>query len=154
MMQVVQSAGERPIGETISRIIEDFDLLGDWEQRYRHVIDLGGRLPAMPERFRTEAFRLRGCQSRAWFAAEAGAGHLRFFAGSEAAIVHGLIAILLSVYDRRSPNEILAAPPDFLKAIGLHDHLSPARSNGLHMMMARIQSAARAALFQSGRTRQ
>ena len=127
-------------------IIEEFGLFEDWMDRYQYLIDLGRRLPPFPDELRTEDNRIRGCQSQVWFVPEKKDGRLYFQAISDAAIVSGLIAVLLRLYSGRDPRDILDTPPDFVEALQLQSHLSPTRSNGLSAMLDAIrQSAAEAA---------
>ena len=123
-------------------LIEDFALFDDWMDRYQYIIDLGRRLPEFPDSARTEENKIRGCQSQVWFTAEMREGRLHFEASSDAAIVSGLIAILLRVYSDREPQDILDTPPDFIAALGLEQHLSPTRSNGLDSMIRAIRKYA------------
>ena len=127
-------------------VIDDFSLFDDWMDRYQYLIDLGRRLPEFPDALRTEENRIRGCQSQVWFVAENRDGRLEFQAISDAAIVSGLIALLLRVYSGRRPQEILDTPPDFVQALQLESHLSPTRSNGLSSMLAAIRGFAAEAL--------
>jgi cysteine desulfuration protein SufE len=124
-------------------LIEEFQFLDNWMDRYQYIIDLGRKLPAFPQEFRTEQYRLHGCQSQVWLISRLVGERLQFQAISDSAIVSGLIALLIRVYNDRNPQEILATPPDFIKAIGLEEHLSPTRSNGLRSMIDAIRSAAR-----------
>ena len=127
-------------------IIDEFALFDDWMDRYQYLIDLGRRLPDFPDEFRTEENRIRGCQSQVWFVAEEKDGRLYFRAISDAAIVSGLIALLLRLYSGRKPAEIVETPPDFVAALQLESHLSPTRSNGLSSMLAAIRGFAAEAL--------
>jgi len=127
-------------------IIDEFALFDDWMDRYQYLIDLGRRLPDFPDEFRTEENRIRGCQSQVWFVAEEKDGRLYFRAISDAAIVSGLIALLLRLYSGRKPEEIIGTPPDFVAALQLESHLSPTRSNGLSSMLAAIRGFAAEAL--------
>ncbi len=127
-------------------LIADFDLFEDWMDRYQYIIDMGRRLPEFPDAARTEANRIRGCQSQVWFVASEKKGRLYFQAVSDAAIVSGLIALLLQLYNGRTPRDILDTPPDFVTALRLESHLSPTRSNGLASMLAAIRRFATAAL--------
>ena len=127
-------------------LIADFELFDDWMDRYQYLIDLGRRLPEFPEELRTEANRIRGCQSQVWFVADEKDGRLEFRATSDAAIVSGLIALLLRLYSGRHPQDILDTPPEFVKALQLESHLSPTRSNGLSSMLAAIRRFAAEAL--------
>jgi len=120
-------------------IIDEFSLFDDWMDRYQYLIDLGRRLPPFPEELRTEENRIRGCQSQVWFVAEKKDGRLYFQAISDAAIVSGLIAVLLRLYSGRQPQDILDTPPDFVEALQLQSHLSPTRSNGLNSMLQAIR---------------
>ncbi len=127
-------------------LIDEFALFDDWMDRYQYLIDLGRRLPEFPEALRTEDNRIRGCQSQVWFVAEKKDGRLVFRAISDAAIVSGLIALLLRLYSGRSPQDILDTPPDFVAALDLEQHLSPTRSNGLSSMLQAIRNFAAEAL--------
>ena len=127
-------------------LIADFDLFEDWMDRYQYLIDLGRRLPVFPESLKTDENRIRGCQSQVWFVAEEIDGRLRFQAISDAAIVSGLIALLLQLYSGRKPQDILDTPVEFVAALQLESHLSPTRSNGLSSMLAAIQRFAAEAL--------
>lgn len=120
-------------------LIADFELFEDWMDRYQYLIDLGRRLPEFPEELRTEENRIRGCQSQVWFVANKKDDRLEFRAISDAAIVSGLIALLLRLYSGRHPQDILDTPPDFVTALQLESHLSPTRSNGLSSMLAAIR---------------
>jgi len=123
-------------------IVDEFSLFEDWMDRYQYLIDLGRRLPDFPEELRTEENRIRGCQSQVWFVPEQKDGRLHFRAISDAAIVSGLIALLLRLYSGREPQDILDTPPDFVTALQLESHLSPTRSNGLSSMLKAIRGFA------------
>ncbi|WP_295960011.1 SufE family protein [uncultured Xanthomonas sp.] len=125
-------------------IAEEFGFFGDWSERYQYLIDLGRKLPAFPEHWKTEEHRLHGCQSMVWIVPEGNAERLVFHAISDSAIVSGLIYLALRVYSGRSAADILDTAPDFVAAIGLGKHLSPTRSNGLAALLAFIQDTARA----------
>ncbi|HEY5643151.1 MAG TPA: SufE family protein [Woeseiaceae bacterium] len=127
-------------------IIEEFSLFDNWMDRYQYIIDLGRRLPTFPDELRTEENRIRGCQSQVWFVAEKKGDRLEFRAISDAAIVSGLIALLLRLYSGREPRDILDTPPDFVHALGLDSHLSPTRSTGLSSMLDAIRGFAAEAL--------
>ena len=129
--------------EAASEITEEFSFLDDWEDRYQLLIDQGRRLAPLPEQYRNDDYRLRGCQSVVHFAAQTSDdGDIVFHAGSDAAIVQGLIALLLRVYSGRTPTEIRDTEPVFLKEIGLDSHLSATRKNGLASMITAIKDAA------------
>ena len=127
-------------------IIEEFSLFDNWMDRYQYIIDLGRRLPTFPDELRSEENRIRGCQSQVWFVAEKKGDRLEFRAISDAAIVSGLIALLLRLYSGREPRDILDTPPDFVHALGLDSHLSPTRSTGLSSMLDAIRGYAAEAL--------
>ena len=127
-------------------IVETFSLLTDWTDRYQYIIDLGRELAPFPEEFKTEEYRLKGCQSQVWIKTELVDGVLRIRATSDSAIVAGLIALLLRVYGDRRPGDIIATPPDFIRRIELEEHLSPTRSNGLHAMVVQLRQMAVEAL--------
>lgn len=127
-------------------IVGEFSFFDDWKDRYAYIIDLGRGLPDFPEAWKSEENKVSGCQSQVWFVAEEREGRLFFRAVSDAAIVSGLIALLLRVYSGRKPQTILQAEPEFIARIGLAEHLSPTRSNGLFAMIRAIRNlAARAA---------
>jgi cysteine desulfuration protein SufE len=125
-------------------LIEEFSFFDNWMDRYQYLIDLGRRLPEFPDADRTEANKIKGCQSQVWFVAKRDADRLTFRAISDAAIVSGLIALLLRIYSDRKPQEILDTPADFVAALELEQHLSPTRSNGLAAMLKAIREFAAA----------
>jgi len=129
--------------EQAAEIVAEFSFFDDWEDRYQHLIDMGRRLPPLEDRHKVEENRLRGCQSVVHFKAEYDAPVLRFHAGSDAAIVQGLIAVMLRVYSGQTPLDIISTQPDFLYQIGLDEHLSPTRKNGLASLVTAIMDAAR-----------
>ncbi len=138
---------------TIDSLVEDFSLLDEYDDRIRYVIELGKTLPPLSEDERTEANKVRGCASQVWLVTEAARNGtaeqpvLSFRGDSDAHIVRGLIAILLTAYSGRKAGEITSADPEALLArIGLRDHLTAQRSNGLSSMVARIRADAQAAL--------
>ena len=118
----------------------------NWMDRYQYLIDMGRRLPDFPGEDRIDENKIRGCQSQVWFVAEQNDGKLEFRAISDAAIVSGLIAMLLRVYSGRTPQDILDTAPDFIAALDLEAHLSPTRSNGLASMLKAIRGFATEAL--------
>lgn len=137
---------------TIQAIIDDFELLdGDWDERYRYLIELGRQLEPMPDALHTEANRVKGCASQVWLATSrdlrVGTPVLSFVGDSDAHIVKGLITITLALYSGRSPDEILATDAAATyRTLGLSEHLTPQRSNGVRAMVERIKTDARAAL--------
>lgn len=130
-------------------LVEEFQFFDNWMDRYQYIIDLGRRLPEFPPAERTDKNKIKGCQSQVWFIAEKADGRLHFQAISDAAIVSGLIALLLRVYSNRSPEEIVRTPENFVTALQLEQHLSPTRSNGLSAMLKAIQRFAREALVEA-----
>ena len=131
-------------------LVEEFQFFDNWMDRYQYLIDLGRRLPEFPESDRTDANKIRGCQSQVWFVASADDGRLDFRAISDAAIVSGLIALLLRIYSGRRPQDILDTPPNFVAALELEQHLSPTRSNGLNAMIQAVKVAARECVSAAG----
>lgn len=127
-------------------IKEEFAFFGDWSERYQYLIDLGRKLPAFPEEWKTEQHRLHGCQSMVWIVPEGDAERLDFRAASDSAIVSGLIYLALRVYSGRSAREIVETDADYIADIGLAKHLSPTRSNGLASLLAFIRDAAQRAM--------
>ena len=124
-------------------IVSEFGFFDDWEDRYQMLIDQGRKLAPLPQEYQRDEFKLQGCQSVVYFAAERDdAGKINFMAQSDAAIVQGLVALLLRVYSGRTADEIRSTQPDFLTKIGLDSHLSATRKNGLASMLAAIKSAA------------
>ena len=138
------------ISEEQEDLIAEFSFFDDWMDRYQYLIDLGRKLPDMPEEFIRDEFKLKGCQSQVWFVGEAVGDRLIFRAISDAAIVSGLVAVLLRIYSNRTPREILDTEPDFITEIGLETHLSPTRKNGLGAMVTAIKKRATMALAETG----
>ncbi|TCT35489.1 SufE family protein [Martelella mediterranea] len=132
--------------QTIDQIIDDFAFLDDWEDRYRYVIELGKTLPDLPAEEKTEANRVHGCASQVWLVAEAEEGQdppIRFRGDSDAFIVRGLVSIVMTVYSGKTASEIAKTDAiDTFRKIGLVDHLSAQRANGLNAMVTRIREIA------------
>ncbi len=124
-------------------IVDEFSFFGDWTERYQYLIDLGRKLPPFPDELKTEENKVHGCQSQVWLVPSGDANRMEFRAISDSAIVSGLIALLLRVYSGRSAKEIMDTPPRFVESIGLAQHLSPTRNNGLAAMFKTIQEYAR-----------
>lgn len=124
-------------------VISDFSLFDNWLDRYQYLIDLGKALEPLSESEKTDDILLHGCQSRVWLIIEGDADALNIRANSDAAIVSGLIALLIRVYSGASAEQILEAKPEFIKALGLQQHLSATRANGLHAMLEAIFSKAK-----------
>lgn len=123
-------------------VIEEFSYFDDWLDRYQYLIDLGRKLPPLPAEELVDENLLDGCQSRVWLLIDGDERRLDIRANSDAAIVSGLIALLIRVYSGASARQILDSEPEFVAAIGLSDHLSPTRANGLHAMLQAIRAAA------------
>ena len=125
---------------TVDDIAENFDLLGDWEERYKYVIELGDQLPPMDNALKTDATKVRGCTSQVWMVAKEEDGVFTFLADSDAHIVRGLVAILLIAYNGKTVAEIQAFPiEEFFKQLGLDKQLSPNRRNGFVSMVDKIR---------------
>lgn len=127
-------------------IIESFGLFPEWLDRYQYLIDLGKKLPPLREDEKTDDKLLAGCQSRVWLYLEGDASRVTIRANSDAAIVSGLIALLTQVYSGCSARQIVETEPYFIREIGLSNHLSPTRANGLHAMLKAIRSHAQGLL--------
>ncbi|MBO5920775.1 MAG: SufE family protein [Bacteroidaceae bacterium] len=120
-------------------IIEEFTGFDDWLDRYQLLIDLGNEQEPLPEEYKTDNNLIEGCQSRVWLQADVVDGKIIFRAESDALIVKGIVALLIKVYSGHTPDEILVAEPYFVEAIGLKEHLSPTRSNGLVAMIKQMR---------------
>jgi len=130
------------ISEIQRELVDEFEIFDDWMGRYEYVIDLGRQLPEFKEEWKTEQNKIQGCQSQVWLNMEMQGEILHIDGASDAAIVSGLVAIVLRVYSDQTPQNILDAKPDFIADIGFTDHLSPTRSNGLHSMLRAIYQRA------------
>ena len=135
--------------ETLERIIETFEFFEDWEDRYRYLEELGERLSAFPEGLKTPEHLVHGCVSQVWVVAEPQPGSqptvLRFRGDSDTPIIKGILAILLAMYDGRTPEEALALEPDELfQRLGIYEHLSPNRHVGVYAMVEKFRNLARA----------
>lgn len=130
------------INDIQDEIIEEFEGFDDWMDRYQVIIDMGNELPALDEKYKTADNIIEGCQSRVWLQADYEDGTLKFTADSDAIIVKGIISMLVRTLSGHSPAEILDADLYFIDRIGLHDHLSPTRNNGLVAMIKRIKAYA------------
>lgn len=127
------------INEIQEEIIDEFSMFDDWEQRFQYVIDLGKTLPLIDAQYKTDENTIKGCQSKVWLHSEINDGKVVFTADSDAIITKGIIAILVRVFSNQKPEAILAANTDFIDAIGLKEHLSPTRANGLVSMIKQIK---------------
>ena len=130
------------MSDTINDVLETFEFLEDWEDRYKYIIDLGRDLPAFDEKFMTEENRVHGCTSRVWLVHELKEGKVVFRGESDAHIVRGLVALILMIFSGKTPAEILKT--DTLDQMGLEKHLSPMRTNGLFSMVEKIKGIAAA----------
>jgi len=128
-----------------NQLIQEFSKISSWEGRYQRIIELGRQLPPMPEEFKIDDLKVKGCQSQVWLKADLrkdpnnSEARVYFIADSDALIVKGLVAILLKVYSGRTPKEILELSPDFIRELGFESNLSPSRANGLQAMIKQIK---------------
>ena len=129
----------KSINELQDEVIEEFSDFDDWMDKYQLLIDLGNELAPLDEKYKTESNLIDGCQSRVWLQADYEDGHIVFQAESDALIVKGIIALLIRVLSGHTPQEIIDADLYFIERIGLKDHLSPTRSNGLLTMVKQIR---------------
>lgn len=120
-------------------IIDEFSMFDDWEERYQYVIDLGNSLPLIKEQYKTDENIIKGCQSKVWLHGEENDGKVVFTADSDAILTKGIIAILIRVFSNQKPADILEADTAFIDEIGLKEHLSPTRANGLVSMIKQIK---------------
>ncbi len=127
------------INDIQDEIIEEFSVFDDWMDKYQLIIDLGNSLPRLDERYKTEDNLIEGCQSRVWLHAEMPYGKVLFQADSDAIITKGLIGLLIRVWSGQTPADIIASDLHFIDAIGLSEHLSPTRSNGLLSMVRQMR---------------
>ena len=130
-------------------IVDEFSMFDDWMQRYEYIIELGKSLPLIDEQYKTEENIIKGCQSKVWVHGEVHDGNIVFTADSDAILTKGIIAILIRTFSNQQPTDILASDTDFIDEIGLKEHLSPTRANGLVSMIKQIKMYALA--FQSKR---
>ncbi len=133
-----------PTPPPLDEILETFDMLEDWEDRFEYLLDLGKRLPELPEPERTEASRVHGCQAQVWLVLEAGGdGRVHIRAASDAHIVNGLLTIVLAIFEGKLPGEVLATDAEAVfHTLGLDEHLSGTRRNGLAAVIARVRALA------------
>ncbi|MDE5845370.1 MAG: SufE family protein [Muribaculaceae bacterium] len=127
------------IQETENEVIDEFADIDDWMDRYAMIIDMGNSLPSIDEKYRTPEHLIEGCQSRVWVNAELEDGKVVYTADSDAVIVKGIISMLIKVLSNHTPDEILNADLSFIDKIGLAEHLSPTRSNGLLAMLKQMR---------------
>ncbi len=127
------------LDEKEQEIIDTFSAFDDWMDRYQYLVDLGNTLAPLPEADKTDQNLIQGCQSRVWLAADYTDGHITFRGESDAVIVKGIVALLIEVLSGATPDEILASDLHFIDRIGLKEHLSPTRSNGLLAMVKQMR---------------
>jgi SufE protein probably involved in Fe-S center assembly len=127
------------INEIQNNIIDEFDVFDDWMDKYALLIEMGNTLPPLEEKYKTETNLIAGCQSRVWLHAEHTEGNVCFQAESDALIVKGIVSLLINVLSGHSPQEILEADLYFIEKIGLKEHLSPTRSNGLVALLKQMR---------------
>ena len=131
----------------VNELIEDFSYFESWEDKYQYLIDLGRSVPKMDENLKIDQNKLKGCQSVVYFSNFFNDnGTITFFANSDAAIVQGLIALMLKVFSEKKPKQIIDTDMNFLEKIGLDEHLSPTRKNGLSSLITSIKSVAKSKL--------
>jgi len=127
------------IQEKQNKIIREFELLSDWQERYKYIIKLGSKLEPLDESHKTEENLVRGCQSQVWLSAQLDDGKVIFRADSDAAITKGLVSLMVRFYSGHDPDTIINTNPEFIKKIGMAEHLSPTRSNGLASMVKQMK---------------
>ncbi len=127
------------IQEIQEKIIREFKALGDWTERYKYIIKLGRELDPLDEQYKVEDNLVRGCQSQVWLHTKLEDGKVIFQADSDAAITKGLVALMVRFYSGQSPDDIISTQPSFIKKIGMEEHLSPTRSNGLASMVKQMK---------------
>ena len=127
------------IKEIQEEIIEEFSMFDDWEERYEYMIDLGKSLPLIENTYKVDENLIKGCQSRVWVHAKLDGDKVNFTADSDAIITKGIIAILIRVFSNQDPKDIIDANTDFINEIGLKEHLSPTRANGLVSMVKQLK---------------
>ena len=127
------------IQEVEKQIIEEFDLFEDWMDKYNYIIELGKELPLIDPKYKTQQYLISGCQSQVWLHASYENGMITFTADSDAIITKGIVNLLIRVLSGRTPKEIIDAPLEYLDQIGIKNHLSPTRSNGLASMIKQMK---------------
>lgn len=127
------------INEKQDEIIEELSVFDDWMDKYQYIIDLGNEVPGIAAEFQTDDYLIKGCQSKVWFNAELNNGIIDYNADSDAIIVKGIVSLLTKVLSGHSPKEIMDADLYFIDQIGLKEHLSPTRSNGLVAMVKQMK---------------
>ena len=127
------------IEDTQNRIVREFNLFEDWTERYKHIIKLGSKLPPLDSSKKIDSNIVKGCQSQVWLHAELNDGRIVFEADSDAAITKGLVALMVRLYSHQTHTAILETEPTFITEIGMNEHLSPTRANGLASMVKQMK---------------
>lgn len=127
------------ISETEQEIVEEFEIFSDWMDKYEHIIEIGNAVPKIDEKYKDEAHEIKGCQSKVWLHSELKDGRIFYSADSDAIITKGLVGLVIRVFSGHTADEIIGADLGFIDKIGLHEHLSPTRSNGLNAMIKQIK---------------
>ncbi|MEX0662618.1 MAG: SufE family protein [Balneolaceae bacterium] len=127
------------IEEKQDRIIREFQSLSDWQERYKHIIKMGQKLSPLDDEYKVEENLVRGCQSQVWLTTNLEGDKVIYNADSDAAITKGLVAMMVNFYSGEEPNTILTTNPQFIREIGMQEHLSPTRSNGLASMIKQMK---------------
>lgn len=127
------------ISEIEQKIVNEFSVFEDWMDKYNYLIDMGKTLPLIDDKYKTDQYLISGCQSRVWLSSEMEEGKVIYKADSDAVITKGIINLLIRVLSNQSPEDILATNLEFIDEIGLKDHLSPTRSNGLTSMIKQMK---------------
>ena len=130
------------IKEKINKIKEDFSFFDDWEDKYQYLIDLGKKLPELENIYKTEEYRIKGCNSNLWVVPRIKEGKMIFLGSSDSVIVQGLFFLVQFIYNEEDPQTILSEPLDFFNEIGLSSHLGPSRTNGFNSLKKQINQAA------------
>ena len=133
----------KSVKEIELEISQEFEIFDSWMDRYEYIIDLGKQLTSFPDEWKVEENKVHGCQSQVWFKTELKNNVFVCQAISDSAIVSGLIALLLRIYNQKDPSDIVETNPTFVSMIGLDEHLSPTRNNGLNVMLKKIKNDAR-----------
>ena len=133
----------KSVKEIELEISQEFEIFDSWMDRYEYIIDLGKQLASFPDEWKIEENKVHGCQSQVWFKTELKSNLFVCQAISDSAIVSGLIALLLRIYNQKDPSDIVETNPTFVSMIGLDEHLSPTRNNGLNVMLKKIKNDAR-----------
>ena len=130
------------IKEKINKIKEDFSFFDDWEDKYQYLIDLGKKLPELEDTYKTEEYRVKGCNSNLWVVSKIKEGKMIFLGSSDSVIVQGLFFLVQFIYSNEQPQTILNEPLDFFNEIGLSSHLGPSRTNGFNSLKKHINRVA------------